>query len=729
MSEQSKILMPKLFASMMYICGLFLFIEWLYPVEEITDTDSISIFVIYAVFCFFITIVQMKWWLNFLLKGFGLLFILNGLYFDMLFLSPAWFDQLFMELVINADVLLAQDWYYLTPFFRSFLFLLLIWLMSYLLHYWFVQMKRIFLFIILTFIYIAVLDTFTMYDANFAVIRTFIISLIALALANFSRDLEKENISFQWVKKAPTWLIPLVLTLMFSVVMGVALPKLDPQWPDPVPFIQSTAEQVTGGAGNRTVQKVGYGEDDSRLGGSFIQDDSPVFYAEAEDAHYWRIETRDVYTGKGWESSAEPDYSEQLASNFDLETFNSTVVTEERMAFLSFESGQTINRLVYPYGVKGITDTSSEVNYFLDRVTDAIEPRINGENISLERYTLMYNDPSISLTAMQNSTEEYLDMEHFTQLPDSLPTRVGELAKEITAPHDSRFDKVRAIERYFSSNDYTYQTEDVAVPGTDDDYVDQFLFETRVGYCDNFSTAMVVMLRSLDIPARWAKGFTSGEMIEASVYDDHDMYEVTNANAHSWVEVYFPETGWVSFEPTQGFSNPTDFHLDSAEAEEVEQDDVLDAPEPEMPESDAELEEEEAEAAIADASESTFDIKWWMIAIAAGIILVIATILYRQRYRLKTILYSIKLGYKKDEKAFENAYLHLLRILDHYGFDRKVDETLREYAKRIDIKYHSKDMQVLTDHYERMLYRKDFNQERMEQLTKFWKNLTNKIIG
>ncbi|MBD4895172.1 hypothetical protein GUF81_05585, partial [Xanthomonas citri pv. citri] len=100
--------------------------------------------------------------------------------------------------------------------------------------------------------------------------------------------------------------------------------------------------------------------------------------------------------------------------------------------------------------------------------------------------------------------------------------------------------------------------ENVTIPKNDEDYVDQFLFETKMGYCDNFSSAMVVLLRSAGIPARWVKGYTSGEYKEAG-NKNGSIYEVTNNNAHSWVEVYFPEQGWVTFEPTKGFTNPAQF--------------------------------------------------------------------------------------------------------------------------------------------------------------------------
>ncbi|MFH0915617.1 MAG: transglutaminase domain-containing protein [bacterium] len=78
-----------------------------------------------------------------------------------------------------------------------------------------------------------------------------------------------------------------------------------------------------------------------------------------------------------------------------------------------------------------------------------------------------------------------------------------------------------------------------------------FLFDTRSGYCQHFSGAMALLLRYNGIPARVAVGFTSGELEGA------DVYTVSTNNAHAWVEVYFPEVGWVAFDPTPGRSVPS----------------------------------------------------------------------------------------------------------------------------------------------------------------------------
>lgn len=77
-----------------------------------------------------------------------------------------------------------------------------------------------------------------------------------------------------------------------------------------------------------------------------------------------------------------------------------------------------------------------------------------------------------------------------------------------------------------------------------------FLFDTQSGYCQHFAGAMALLLRYNGIPARVALGFTTGEQ------DGPNTYLVNTNNAHAWVEVYFPEVGWVAFDPTPGRNIP-----------------------------------------------------------------------------------------------------------------------------------------------------------------------------
>ncbi|MBT2600601.1 MULTISPECIES: transglutaminase domain-containing protein [unclassified Oceanobacillus] len=715
---------------LLYISGFFLFLEWLYPLGDITDT-TVGVFVMFAIYCFFLSLFEMKWWLTLLLKGFALMFILNGLYFDVSLVELQWITNAVEELFYNINILFSQEWYFLTPMFRSLLFLILIWLMSYLLHYWFVQMKHIFLFILLTFFYVTIIDTFTVYDGAFSVVRTFIISFVALGIANLGKEIDKGSVRITIKNSVVYWLMPLMGLVLFSSMIGYAAPKLDPQWPDPVPFIQSAAENA--GYGSGPVQKVGYGENDSQLGGSFIQDDTPVFEATSEEDHYWRIETKDLYTGKGWETSLDSTEMESPNGMIPFATFSNNVELEDLEAEIEFVGGESLPKLVYPYGANQVT-AENDYEIFHDVSMEAVFMKENGEDVEPNQYQIQYNHPSYDIDVLKEDDGDDGEaiQERFTQLPDELPERVGELAEEITGSQETRYDKAKAIERYFSSNDYQYQTTDIPVPGDGEDYVDQFLFDTKVGYCDNFSTSMVVLLRSLDIPARWVKGFTSGEIMD-TLDDDKRIYEVKNSNAHSWVEVYFPETGWVPFEPTQGFTNLSDFHVELEENNENEQD-YLEAPEnntQEPPESESE-EPEEEEDTLATGSSTNDDgltINSWYIWIGiAVLVLIIAIVLFKRRHHVKVRIIQAKLEKQQDTASFQDAYLYLITLLKKQGYQRHPDQTLREFAKEVDFNLSSQDMGELTRHYERTIYSGN-NSLRIQELTQLWKNLINRIMG
>jgi protein-glutamine gamma-glutamyltransferase len=130
---------------------------------------------------------------------------------------------------------------------------------------------------------------------------------------------------------------------------------------------------------------------------------------------------------------------------------------------------------------------------------------------------------------------------NYLQLPP-VDRRVVSLAKEIAASSDNNYDRAAAIERYLRTMfGYTLQLPR-SVPR---DPVANFLFERKQGHCEYFASAMTIMLRTLGIPSRVVNGFRTGEFNDLT-----SQYLVRASNAHSWVEVYFPGYGWVSFDPT-----------------------------------------------------------------------------------------------------------------------------------------------------------------------------------
>ena len=132
-----------------------------------------------------------------------------------------------------------------------------------------------------------------------------------------------------------------------------------------------------------------------------------------------------------------------------------------------------------------------------------------------------------------------------------LDPRIRSLAQQIASGSDNNFDRAVAIERYLRANfAYTLQLPRTTPP----DPLADFLFERRRGHCEYFASAMAIMLRDLDIPSRLVNGFRTGEFNDLT-----SQYVIRASNAHSWVEVYFPGYGWMSFDPTPGgpATNPT----------------------------------------------------------------------------------------------------------------------------------------------------------------------------
>jgi len=135
----------------------------------------------------------------------------------------------------------------------------------------------------------------------------------------------------------------------------------------------------------------------------------------------------------------------------------------------------------------------------------------------------------------------YLDASPLSQAARALAQRA------VSGHHASQYDTVMALTSYLQHN-YQYSQRLGHVPAGRDP-VDWFLFDVKIGYCEQFATAETLMLRSLGIPARLATGYSTGD------YDPVlDQSIVRERDAHAWVEVWFPNDGWVPVDPSPGYS-------------------------------------------------------------------------------------------------------------------------------------------------------------------------------
>ena len=133
--------------------------------------------------------------------------------------------------------------------------------------------------------------------------------------------------------------------------------------------------------------------------------------------------------------------------------------------------------------------------------------------------------------------------DHYLQLPPTVPQRVKDLAERVTTGLDNPLDKAVAIQEYLRSPEFTYSLE-IEPPPSEMDGVEWFLFESKTGYSDYYGSAMAVMLRAVGVPARMAAGYAPGELTEEGYRVIRDW------DSHGWVQAYFPNYGWIDFEPT-----------------------------------------------------------------------------------------------------------------------------------------------------------------------------------
>lgn len=131
--------------------------------------------------------------------------------------------------------------------------------------------------------------------------------------------------------------------------------------------------------------------------------------------------------------------------------------------------------------------------------------------------------------------------ERYLQLP-GLSGRVAALTREVTRQAKTPYEMTGAVERHLQDN-YHYSLDVTAEPSANP--IEDFLFRRKTGYCEHYATAMVMMLRTVDIPARLVTGFLQGEWNDFGNY-----YTVRQRDAHAWVEVFFPRSGWITFDPT-----------------------------------------------------------------------------------------------------------------------------------------------------------------------------------
>ncbi len=257
--------------------------------------------------------------------------------------------------------------------------------------------------------------------------------------------------------------------------------------------------------------------------------------------YYWRVRSYDLYQNDEWFT----DYSYDepfIPSEGSLAIADPQGVSAE----FSFRMpGQNISTLVTP--ARPIWTNRYSRLTFTPSTQGKIDPLmfVSGSTILAGQDYLVHADiyqPTVD--QLRSAGEAYPGWvtSHYLEVPDNLSPEIGNLARQITAGLQTPYDKATAITDYLRKN-ITYTTA-VGTPPPGRDVLSWFLFDTKTGFCNYYATAEVILLRSVGIPARIVVGYAQGK------YEAPNKYVVLQKDAHAWPEVYFPDNGWVEFEPT-----------------------------------------------------------------------------------------------------------------------------------------------------------------------------------
>jgi len=265
-----------------------------------------------------------------------------------------------------------------------------------------------------------------------------------------------------------------------------------------------------------------------------------VMQVRAQRPSYWVGETFDTWQGQSWtESQPVPRRPLRESSPFilpiplgdvpfgqsDLQTFYISSAT----ANLVFHA-ESANEAWFPSGKLFVAGDGTIVSP-LGLGTGSVYT-VDSQVSTASPAQLRSDDDPFTLPPAYLLKEE--------QLPHPYP-RVQALARSLTAHDTNTYDKVQSLIRWIGA--HTHYSENIPPLPPGADTVDEFLFGNRVGFCEQISTSLAVMLRSLGIPAREAVGYGGFNPIT-------DLYQVHANDAHAWVQVWFPGYGWQDFDPT-----------------------------------------------------------------------------------------------------------------------------------------------------------------------------------
>lgn len=267
--------------------------------------------------------------------------------------------------------------------------------------------------------------------------------------------------------------------------------------------------------------------------------DEVVMRVRAPRAAFWRGAVFDSYQKSFWRASSK-DVQKVIGEPAVMPRDVGDLGPRTEMLQTFYVVKRQPNLIFHAYRASEVWFPASQIQV-TDQLSIRLPTLLPAESVYSVRSDVPAPEPKQLNSAVGEVPPEIAG--RYTRLPPELPARVHELAERIAGKQLTILGKAQAIQAWLKRN--TRYKIDIPPQPRGTDAVDHFLFEDRRGFCEQIASSMAVMLRSQGVPARFATGYAPGTRNVLSGY-----FEVRQSDAHSWVEVYFPGTGWIEFDPT-----------------------------------------------------------------------------------------------------------------------------------------------------------------------------------
>ncbi len=599
---------------------------------------------------------------------------------------------------------------------------------------------------------------------KFAVFAVFLyIFGIIIEAANI---INNRKISPKEIRKYSSNLLPICLACALVVIILPASSK-PINWSKAGNFFTTIAEKFHGpfSKDNSEVEeisefnpsKTGYSDEDKKLGGSLIDDDTLMLTVTPKAGQtqlsniYLRGSISKEYTGSMWKKPTNsPDYGAKEYTLENLELFNSLIEANNNsyknlqinsiginynsistktvfypantldfdLIYLNQEMYQTADfktqnirfsnnmtqivqySLLYLFNIqeedyfKQILINSEKYKYSnsQNKIHDSALSFCNfllSNNINYVDKTDYSSSDYISATdidieydydinSVMKQRSKYIH-DNYTILPDTIPDRVKNLAKDITRDCKTDYEKLEAIKNYLKKN-YEYTKKP---PNTKkgQDFVDFFLFDGKKGYCTYFATAMAVLGRCVDIPMRYVEGV----LVDSGSFDGYQ-YLVKNTNAHAWTEAYFEGIGWITYDATpsngqSSSSNQSYYNNNNSRGDSTSQEDLGGVIA--NSDNDTQTPEQRGQQRIIN-----------IIIIFVSAVLFVAIALGSFIFYIQFIKIKFKRKYEKldNREKLILTFSQIIYYLKKLGYARKPDETILIFSDIIGSRFSFKNI-------------------------------------